>query len=36
MSACLASIFEVGLDDVPDFAGTIANGQWFEMAQAWL
>ena len=36
MAACLASIFEVGLEEVPDFAGNIANGKWFEIAQEWL
>jgi len=36
MAACLASIFECSLDDVPDFAGSIMSGGWFFKAQKWL
>ena len=36
MAACLASIFEVTLDDVPDFTGTINGGDWFFELQKWL
>ena len=35
-AACLASIFEVGLEDVPDFTGTIMGGGWFFVLQKWL
>ena len=36
MAACLASIFEVELADVPDFAGHINGGGWFFLFQKWL
>ncbi len=36
MAACLASLFEVELDDVPDLEGTIVNGKWFGILEAWL
>ena len=36
MAACLASIFEVGLDDVPDFIGEIASGRWYRTLETWL
>ncbi len=36
MAACLASIFELFLEDVPDFAGEITNGQWYVHLQRWL
>ncbi len=36
MAACLASIFEVGLDEVPDFTGSITSGGWFFHLQTWL
>ena len=36
MAACLASIFEVSLDEIPDFAGSITGGGWFFRLQEWL
>ena len=36
MAACLASIFDVGLEDVPNFAGSIVSGGWFVTLQDWL
>ena len=36
MAACLASIFEVGLDDVPDFTGSIMSGGWYFYLERWL
>jgi len=36
MAACLASIFECSLEDVPDFAGSIVGGGWFFHLQKWL
>ncbi len=36
MAACLASLFEISLDDVPDFGGQITNGQWYITLSDWL
>tara|TARA_Y100000310_G_scaffold42448_1_gene39742 strand:+ start:271 stop:690 length:420 start_codon:yes stop_codon:yes gene_type:complete len=36
MAACLASIFELSLEDVPDFSGNIANGVWYGILSNWL
>ena len=36
MRACLASIFEIPLEDAPDFVGHIAGGGWFFILQKWL
>ena len=36
MAACLASIFECTLADVPDFTGSIVSGGWFFHLQKWL
>ena len=36
IASCLASIFEVGLEDVPDFGGKIVNGEWWDGLQEWL
>ena len=36
MRACIASIFEIGLEDAPDFAGSINGGGWFFRLQQWL
>ncbi len=36
MAACLASIFEVGLDGVPDFIGQIESGKWWFTLSEWL
>lgn len=36
MQAALASIFEVRLEDAPDFTGEIVNGKWFLSLEAWL
>ena len=36
MAACLATIFECALDDVPDFTGSITSGGWFFQLQRWL
>lgn len=36
MQAALASIFEVRLDDAPDFTGEIVSGKWFLRLEAWL
>jgi hypothetical protein len=35
-AACLASVFECALEDVPDFAGTIVDGRWFGIITEWL
>ena len=36
MAACLASIFELRLGEVPDFTGSIVSGGWFFHLQKWL
>src|SRR3990167_3048324 len=36
IAACLASIFECSLEDVPDFTGSIVAGGWFFHLQKWL
>ncbi|KKL89465.1 hypothetical protein LCGC14_1914430 [marine sediment metagenome] len=36
MAACLASLFEVGFEDVPDFAGEIVGSGWYFTLQDWL
>lgn len=36
MAACLASMFEIDIEDVPDFGGTITNGKWYVILSAWL
>ena len=36
LQAALASIFEVELEQVPDFAGEIKNGHWFLILERWL
>ncbi len=36
MAACLASLFELELDDVPDFGGKINNGTWYGILNVWL
>lgn len=36
IAACLASLFEIELSDVPDFAGTITNGKWYVILSTWL
>lgn len=36
MAACLASIFELELDQVPDFMGEINSGKWFIHLERWL
>jgi hypothetical protein len=36
MQACLASIFEIPLEDAPEFTGLINSGAWFTHLQAWL
>ncbi len=36
MAACLASLFELELSEVPDFAGKIVNGKWYVILNVWL
>ena len=36
MQAAIASLFEIELAEVPDFAGTIVNGKWFLLLERWL
>ena len=36
MRACIASIFEISLEEAPDFAGSIVSGGWFFHLQKWL
>ena len=36
LAAALASVFELTLEDVPDFAGEISNGKWFLHLEQWL
>ena len=36
LAACLASIFELTLDEVPDFGEHLDNGTWFTILQQWL
>lgn len=36
MQAALASIFEVLLEDAPDFTGEIVNGSWYMHLDEWL
>jgi len=36
MQAALASIFEIALEDAPDFTGEIVNGRWHLYLDRWL
>ncbi len=36
IAACLASIVELTLEEVPDFSGGIMNGRWYFRLQSWL
>ncbi len=36
MQAALASVFEVALEDAPDFTGEINNGRWYVHFDEWL
>ena len=36
IQACLASIFEIELEEAPDFTGEIKNGKWWDHMQEWL
>ncbi len=36
LAACLATIFGLGLEQVPDFTGEIVGGGWFFTLQRWL
>ena len=36
LAAALASVFEVGLDEVPDLTGHINDGSWYHIILDWL
>ncbi len=36
MQACFASLFEIELNEAPDFTGGIVNGKWFLILERWL